>query len=940
MDPRKPAQFWKIVNKVRKDNSKCVVQPIKRGDGSLAVTDEDIFVEMKERYGKESLDVKELNSQWYEEVEEEADIRRAIEEDRISHPAFREDCGHENYDLHVEEVEAAIEGLNNNSAPSPEEQIFNLMLKKGGEVMASGLLYLFQKCWVKGVLPEAFRLDPKIMLPKPGKKDHNVARSYRPITLESVIGKVMERIVCSRLVWKLEIDKGVADTQYAYRKQKSCVQTMIRVCNSISEARNRKENTVVSVMDYESCYERIWRAGLLKKAYDKGIDGRMWVYIKNFLIDRKYYIKVNDYRSPTFTSAVGIPQGSVISPVLCNLYTSDAMISIKGKHAEFADDATVLNSDKSITQACEMANEDLKEVKKWCEKWNMSIAADKTEVLIIMWDGKKPEMPLKVYFGGVLLKIVNTKKILGITLDKNMTFKDHIQERTKAGFGALRSLDSFVQGQRGCKQSVFMRLYKSLVLPVLEYGAPVWVSALKESCDEFGKVQRSAMLKATGCINSTSTDALEVLTNTTPIDLQLKLRQAQEVVRICSKHEDDPLKKEFDEWIIGERAVGKHPTIFQLLISRFREMKGNIELENIEKEFKYCKELMGLTKYTAKVATEEFKTSKEIQEENVRDMLDKTDSNEILIFTDGSALCNPGPTGAGAVIFLGGYHSTPILLKKSVSPMSNNFTGELVGIQLALEFLSELDHSDIKDRTVHFFTDCQPAIITAFDTKTPTTKIDIVTKIKECIAQLNTTGNTLNVHWVPGHKDIRGNELADKQAKEAAAEAVGAELPIVMDKREAVSEMKKQVNVKWQRKYDLSEKVDRVQEIFTEVGKRNCFGEGDRQNFAVVNQLLTDHTKLNNHRAKIDRTVSKNCNMCKVPEDTEHYLFHCDAYIEERDIMEKEAEEILNREGLNTITDINLKVLNGNIHDISKQGQNDLISALINYIRGTKRFFP
>lgn len=104
-------------------------------------------------------------------------------------------------------------------------------------------------------------------------------------------------------------------------------------------------------------------------------------------------------------------------------------------------------------------------------------------------------------------------------------------------------------------------------------------------------------------------------------------------------------------------------------------MKGNIELENIEKEFKYCKELMGLMKYTAKVATEEFKTSKEIQEENVRDMLDKTDSNEILIFTDGSALCNPGPTGAGAVIFLGGYHSTPILLKKSVSPMSNNFTG-------------------------------------------------------------------------------------------------------------------------------------------------------------------------------------------------------------------------------------------------------------------------
>ena len=65
MDQKKPAQFWKIVNRVRKDNSKTVVQPIKREDGSLALTDEEIFKEMKERYGKETLDVKELESQWY-----------------------------------------------------------------------------------------------------------------------------------------------------------------------------------------------------------------------------------------------------------------------------------------------------------------------------------------------------------------------------------------------------------------------------------------------------------------------------------------------------------------------------------------------------------------------------------------------------------------------------------------------------------------------------------------------------------------------------------------------------------------------------------------------------------------------------------------------------------------------------------------------------------
>ena len=207
------------------------------------------------------------------------------------------------------------------------------------------------------------------------------------------------------------------------------------------------------------------------------------------------------------------------------------------------DDATVLNKDESIKGACKKANKDLAEEEKWCEKWNMSVAADKTEVMAVPFDGKELDEPVRVYMGGELLKVVKTKKILGITLDDKLSFKEHIQEKTKAGFGALRSLDSFVQGHRGCSQLVYMRLYRSLVLPVIEYRAPVWVAAVTEGCNEFGKIQRSAMLKASGCLNSTSAEALEVITNTTPIDLQLELRQAQEIVRLSAKYEEDPLKE-------------------------------------------------------------------------------------------------------------------------------------------------------------------------------------------------------------------------------------------------------------------------------------------------------------------------------------------------------------------------------------------------------------
>ena len=107
------------------------------------------------------------------------------------------------------------------------------------------------------------------------------------------------------------------------------------------------------------------------------------------------------------------------------------------------------------------------------------------------------------------------------------------------------------------------------------------------------------------------------------------------------------------------------------------------------------------------------------------------------------------------------------------------------------------------------------------------------------------------------------------------------DIPVEMDKKEAVSELKKQAKEKWQRKFHLTENAEKIQETFTEVGKRTVMEIGDRLTLSFVNKLLSSHTQLNSHRAKIDKTVSQMCTVCKDSEDTEHFLFHCDAYKEE-----------------------------------------------------------
>ena len=130
-------------------------------------------------------------------------------------------------------------------------------------------------------------------------------------------------------------------------------------------------------------------------------------------------------------------------------------------------------------------------------------------------------------------------------------------------------------------------------------------------------------------------------------------------------------------------------------------------------------------------------------------------------------------------------------MKKAVTPMGNEYTGELVGIQIGLEFLADLDY--VKNRPIHILIDCQTPIKTAFGGQLPKCKIETVINNNECMSRICGRGNEVKVHWVSGHKDIEGNELADLQANGAASRARVTNVPIspVLDKTEAITELKK-----------------------------------------------------------------------------------------------------------------------------------------------------
>ena len=143
----------------------------------------------------------------------------------------------------------------------------------------------------------------------------------------------------------------------------------------------------------------------------------------------------------------------------------------------------------------------------------------------------------------------------------------------------------------------------------------------------------------------------------------------------------------------------------------------------------------------------------------------------------------------------------------------------------------------------------------------------------------------------------------------------------------------KQMVTKWNRKYACSEKDSSIQDIFYEVGKRNYYRERDRPTFSALNQLLSGHSILNSHRAKIDKNFSSICDNWQELEDVDHFVFHCGKYTTVRNRLERRVEDILWREGCNDVTCIDLKLLGGYNENVMSNGQNELISALMEFIR-------
>lgn len=328
-----------------------------------------------------------------------------------------------------------------NTTPGRDRVSYELV-KHLDDIVLDEILALFNKVWEEGNLPKEWKHAVVIPVLKPGTEASDPS-SYRPIALTAVLCKIMERMVTNRLVYFLETKRLFVDIQNGFRNGRSTMDSVAVLDQDIKKAFSNKEIVVSVFLDIEKAYDSLWKEGLMVKKIYLGVRGRMFNWIKNFLIKRTIQVKVGSVSSKIVGIENGTPQGSVISPVLFNIMINDSFGKIERGFglSLFADDGAIWKRGRNVGFVLNQIQRMLVLIEKWGNTWGFKISASKTKYMIFGFKRKLPNIGLYLY--GSPLEKVKAFKFLGIWFEERLTWIVHVGktlERCEKVLNVMRSL--------------------------------------------------------------------------------------------------------------------------------------------------------------------------------------------------------------------------------------------------------------------------------------------------------------------------------------------------------------------------------------------------------------------------------------------------------------------------------------------------------------------
>ena len=386
-----------------------------------------------------------------------------------------------------DEVLKIINSFSSSNCEDPVK-ISPKVYKLGANALSKILPNMINRCFIKGYFPDCLKLAKVTPIFKEGSSEHCI--NWRPISITCCTSKLMEKLVKKRLLSYLSKNKILTDFQFGYRTNHSTTHAILNISDNILNNFDKKMHTVSIFLDLSKGFDCVDHKILLRKLQHYGIRGVAFDFFKSYLTNRRQQTLVNGTLSEFLTVLCGVPQGSVLGPILFLLYTNDLANASQFAINLFADDTCLSLCNNNLNELQTLCNIEAAKIDEWFTANRLTTNSKKaSNFLLSDYNGNKSSN-FTIKMGKVLLKRVKSVKYLGVILDENVTWTEQIEYLSSK---LSRSAGIFSKLRYYLKKDVLIRVYHALFNSHLQYGILCWGSTYESNLNRLQVLQNRAI---------------------------------------------------------------------------------------------------------------------------------------------------------------------------------------------------------------------------------------------------------------------------------------------------------------------------------------------------------------------------------------------------------------------------------------------------------------